>query len=166
MSRARRRFLVAYLFLVAVPVLCLIGVLKFGRGLSAPVSVNGTWAVTTAATRLSSGPCGEANSLTNLSLVISQSGKNFSVALDGPTKAHGEGSIDGTSVKAPLVLTRDAIREAGCATSQPLTLIATVDPKSTPRSLAGSLSVDGCSACAPVQFHAVLQPKPKAGAGH
>jgi hypothetical protein len=166
MSRARRRFIIAYIFLVGVPLLGLAGILKAGRHLSAPVSVSGIWAVTANSNHLSPGPCGESTTLSNLSLSISQSGKNLSLALDGGAKAHGSGTIEGISLQAPLILTRDASAAAGCATAQPLTLFATVDPKSEPRSLSGSLSVDGCMACSPIAFHAVLQPRPKREGGY
>jgi len=126
--------------------------------------------MTANSTRLSPGPCGEANSLANVSLVISQSGKNLSLTVDGSAKARGSGVLEGTNLNAPLVLTRDLTRDAalapGCSSAQPLTLTASVDPQSEPRTLNGSLSVDGCSVCAPVQFRAVLQPKIKVGAGN
>jgi len=160
MSSARRRFIIAYIFLVGVPLLGIVGVLKAGRHIPAPISVNGTWSVSTDSTRLSPGPCGEANSLSNLSLVILQSGKTLSLAMEGTTKATGFGVLEGTNLKVPLILTRDA-SQAGCASAQPLTLIASVDPNSTPRSLSGSVSVDGCALCTPVAFHAVLQPRTK-----
>jgi len=170
MSRARRRFIIAYIFLVGVPLAAIAGILRAGKGLTAPISVNGVWSMTASSTRLSPGPCGEANSLSNVSLVISQSGKSFSLALDGSAKARGSGVLEGTNLNAPLILTRDLTREAalatGCSSAQPLTLTARVDPDSEPHTLNGSLSVDGCSACAPVQFHAVLQPKTKVGAGN
>jgi hypothetical protein len=158
--------MIAYVLLVGGPLLGIAGVLKAGRHLAAPISVNGTWSVTANSTRLSPGPCGEANSLSNLSLVISQSGSSLSLAFEGPTRASGFGVLDGNNLKAPLIVTRDASPQAGCASSQPLTLTATVDPNATPRSLTGSLLVDGCTACTPVAFHAVLQPRNKREEGH
>jgi hypothetical protein len=161
MSSARRRFVIVYILLVGVPLLGIVGVLKAGRHLTAPISVNGTWSVSADSAPLSPGPCGEGSSLSHSSLVISQSGKNLSLAFDGSARASGDGSLEGATVKAPLQLMRDASRGAGCAAAQPLTLTASVNPQSDPRSLTGSITVDGCAACAPVAFHALLQPRTK-----
>jgi hypothetical protein len=73
--------------------------------------------------------------------------------VNGP-KGAAPGMIDGTKLRASL---RGPVGEIGCGSDQQLTLIATVDPKANPRSLAGTLSVDGCPSCGAVEFHAVRQ---------
>ena len=43
MSPTNRNFVMAYIVLVGLPLLGLVGVLRNGRALSAPVSVEGRW---------------------------------------------------------------------------------------------------------------------------
>jgi hypothetical protein len=86
------------------------------------------------------------------------------LTLNNPAKTTAEGSLEGKVVKAQVGTTDSST--AGCTAGQPLLLMATVDPKSEPRSLAGVLSVNGCSSCGSVEFRAVRQPKIPSGAGH
>ena len=159
MSRTTKRFLLAYFFLVVLPLIGLIGVLKSGRDLTAPVSVDGVWNLKVDTNRLASLPCARfLATAENPVITISQSGEKFT--LSGP-RASGPGVIDGIKLRAALP---GQAGESGCGSDQQLTLLATVDPKANPRSLAGTLSVDGCSSCSPVEFHAARQTPVKRGA--
>src|SRR5258708_37965571 len=78
MSHTNRNFVIAYIFLVALPVLGLVGVLKSGRTLSAPFSVDGAWKIEPGAGSLSSSPCSAfLSSVLNAPISISQSGKTL-----------------------------------------------------------------------------------------
>jgi hypothetical protein len=165
MSSARRRFIISYIFLVGVPLAGIAGILRAGKGMVAPTSVNGVWKLVADADRLIPGPCGEAVMASKTSLTISQSGNFFTLAFDGATEAQGEGAIQGTALKASMLLAQNS-SGTGCTAAQPLTLTATVDPTSDPRSLAGVISADSCPGCAPISFHAIRQPRLPSGGEH
>lgn len=158
MSATHSNFIMAYILLVGLPVVGLIGVLKSGRTLTAPISVDGRWQLQADPVRLAALPCGKTlaqNPYT--ALAISQSGKNFTLSLSDGPKSTAWGVLDGTTLKASVVPSIAWSAEAGCGDGRELSLVATVDPKANPRSLVGLLSVNHCSACTPVEFHAVRQ---------
>lgn len=160
MSSTNRRFIVAYVVLVGIPLAALAGVLKIGRGLTAPISIDGTWKTEAKAVPASQ-PCNQAiSSLLDSPLVISQSGKTLELSLKtGAAKITVPGALEGTKIEASLG------SAAGCPADQLVTLVASVNPKAEPRSLTGSLSVTNCAACA-VEFRAVRQPKTQSGGAH
>jgi hypothetical protein len=161
MSSTNRRFIVAYILLVGLPLVGLAGVLKTGRGLSAPISIDGVWKLS-ASTGLPTQSCDQAvSSFLASSLVVSQSGKSLALTLNGASKTAFSGELDGRNIKASLGPV------SGCPADQGVILVASVDPKSDPKSLNGFLSVSNCASCSPLEFHAVRQPRPQvAGGGH
>jgi len=165
MSNTSRNFIVAYVLLVGLPLVGLAGVLRTGRSLVAPISVDGVWKIEGDASRLAAQPCAKSvSSLSNTSVVISQSGKNLVLTFNNASKTVASGTIDGKSVKASVVLTRDS-SDNGCG-DQPAAWTATIDPKSEPKSLSGALSFNACPSCVPVEFHALKQPRAAGGGAH
>src|SRR3954470_19476198 len=165
MSRTSRNFIIAYILLVGLPLIGLAGVLKTGRGLTAPISIDGTWKLDPVSIHSSGQFCDKATStLAASSFSISQSGKSLMLTLSTPAKTTAEGSLDDKSIKVVLGTAESAA--LGCASGQQLAWTANVDPKSEPRSLSGVLAVNGCESCGRVEFRAVRQPKSPAGAGH
>jgi hypothetical protein len=162
MSSTNRRFIVAYVVLVGVPLAGLAGVLKAGRRLSAPISIDGTWKIEAKASLTASQPCNQAiASLLDSPLVVSQSGKTLELTFKGgAAKITVPGELEGRKIEASLGLA------AGCPADQPVTLTASVDPKAEPKLLTGSLSASNCVGCTPVEFRAVHQPKTQSGGGH
>jgi len=161
MSSTNRRFIIAYILLVGLPLAGLAGVLRAGRHLTAPISIDGTWKVEVSANRPAAQPCDQAiSSLLSSSLSVSQSGKTVELTLNGSSKTVVPGHLEGSDLKASLG------ERSGCPADQAVTLMASVDPKSEPRSMAGSLSVAGCASCAQLEFRAVRQPKTQSGGGH
>jgi len=161
MSSTNKRFVVAYILLVGLPLAGLAGVLKSGRHLSAPISIDGTWKVEANASASSDACLKAASSLLASNLVISQSGKTLSLNFNSGAKTPFSGALEGRDINASLGAASE------CANDQAVTLAASVDPKSDPKSLSGTLSVDNCPSCSPVAFHAVRQPKPaQSGGGH
>ena len=157
-SHTNRNFVIAYVFLVVLPVLGLVGVLKSGRGLTAPFSVDGVWKIESS--RPSASPCVNfLSSISNAPLSISQSGKSLVVTLGGGTKTT-MGTLDGKTIKAQFTGADKASAECGNGS---LTLTATLDPQAEPRTLNGTLAVEGCASCAPIEFHAIRQPKSPGG---
>ena len=159
MSSTNKRFLAAYTVLVALPIVGLLGVLKHGRHLSAPVSVDGTWRLQVDPGAAASFPCTIPASEKPV-LIISQSGERFTVSVVNTGKSSGEGFIEGTALNASLQSANSP--NSNCA-DHGLTLVAKVDPSAKPRSLAGTLSVNDCASCAPLSFQAIkdAQPGPK-----
>ena len=156
MSRTNRNFIIAYVLLVGLPLLGLAGVLRAGRSLSAPASIDGTWKLAAAEKGESHQPCTLAiSSLTNSSLMISQSGKGLELEFDNSLKTKATGTLEGKTLMVPVTLTPQPHSAVGCADTQPLILRATLDPDSEPKSLTGVISVDGCPTCAPMSFRAV-----------
>jgi hypothetical protein len=168
MSKTSRNFVVAYILLVGLPILGLVGVLKSGRSLAAPISIDGVWQLRADPAQLAALPCGKTFADGAPTLSISQSGKNFSWNLGSLNPSSGSSSdasgvIDGTTLHASL-LPAGSASDGGCGQSRALTLVATVNPKADPRSLAGTLSLNDCASCAPVAFNAVrLAPPAKKG---
>lgn len=165
MSRTSRNFVVAYILLVGVPLLCLAGVLKAGRSLSAPISVDGTWKIEADTSGLAVQPCGKAlTAISSAPLVISQSGKGLVVTSSSPAKAATSGVIEGNRVTASFPTS--TLSTPGCGTDSQVTLIAVVNTKSEPRTLTGSLVASDCASCGTLQFHAARQPKAQSGGSH
>jgi hypothetical protein len=154
MSHSNRNFAIAYVFLVALPVAGLAGILRSGRILKAPTSVDGAWKVQSGATAGSLAGCAVSLGIdSETSITISQSGKNFGI---NTGKAVGSGVIDGAGLQATLNPTGNA-PAVNCGNDGALALNATVDATANPRVMSGSLSVAGCPTCGSVEFHAVKQ---------
>jgi hypothetical protein len=158
MSRTNRNFLIAYVVLVVLPIAGLFAVIKHGRSLEAPISVDGVWRLDADLSQIAALPCGSSLASTQYSAVtISQSGKNFTLSLNNGPKATASGVVEGTTLKASVLPSAAWASQAGCGSDHVLTLTATVDPKSEPRTLAGLLTVSECSSCAPVELRAVRE---------
>jgi hypothetical protein len=153
--------------LVVLPIAGLFGVLKHGRSLAAPISVDGVWRLDADLSQIAALPCGSSLASTQYSAVtISQSGKNFTLSLNNGPKATASGVVEGTTIKASVLPSAAWASQAGCGSDHVLTLIATVDPKSEPRTLAGLLTVSECSSCAPVELRAVREIQPGGKKSH
>ena len=158
MAHTNRNFILAYIFLVALPIAGLVGILKGGRHLTAPFSVDGTWKI------LSSQPVASScsdffSSVSTSPLLISQSGKSLVVSLNGGTRT-ASGTLDNKIITAQFSGNKVAAAQCGDGN---LNLTATLDPATEPRTLSGTIAVDGCASCAPLQFRAARQPKPPGG---
>src|ERR1700733_1344449 len=160
MSRKPKlNFEAASVLLVGLPVLGLAGVLKAGRGLSAPASVDGTWRVEAEAAQATELPCLGRSFLENTSFSITQSGRDLVLNINRGSKvtASGFGLSSSHTIKISALPTQVLSADTGCSNVHPINLDATVDAKSEPRSLLGTMTVDGCSACGAVTFHAIRQ---------
>jgi len=154
-SHSNRNFAVAYVFLVALPITGLVGILRSGRSLKAPTSVDGVWGFQATAANGTFSSCMSALGFDpDTRVTISQSGKNFAI---NAGKTAGSGLIEGTTLQASLRPAGPIPATPNCGGDGSVTLTATVDAKASPRVLSGAFSVTGCSPCEPVQFHAVKQ---------
>jgi hypothetical protein len=167
MPHNNRNFILAYIFLVGLPVVGLVGILKSGHKLTAPISVDGLWQLQADPAKLTALPCGKTLAETpDTALAISQSGKNFTLSISNGPKSIASGTLDGSKLKASIVPSPPWSEEAGCGNGRELSLVATVDPKADPRSLVGLLSVNNCPSCGSVEFHAVRQTPPVRKGSH
>lgn len=162
MAHTRRNFVIAYTFLVLLPVLGLVGVLKHGRGLSAPLSVDGVWKLQADSGRLAALPCGALVSNPDSTFTISQSGTYLVLDFNNRSRNTVPGFLEGTTLKATMD-SPAAGSGSACTGEHALALTATVDPQSDPTSLSGMLSVNGCPSCTPVEIHAVRTPSATKG---
>jgi hypothetical protein len=160
-AHPNRNFFLAYILLVALPIVGLLAVLKSGRTLKAPLSVDGLWHLQVDAASLASLPCGK--TLTDnpeTALAISQSGKNFTLTLANGPKSTSSGVVEGATVNATIAPSPEWSAQDGCGANQALILLATVDAKAIPRTLSGQISASHCPSCGAVEFHAVRQNPP------
>ncbi|MGH9496536.1 MAG: hypothetical protein ACRD3B_16155 [Candidatus Sulfotelmatobacter sp.] len=157
MSRTSRKFVIAYIVLVGIPLAGLAFVLKAGNHLAAPYAVDGSWKFEVPDAPLASA-CSSFLSISGAAVSVSQSGKLLVISLNGKTAT---GTLDGKSLRAQFVGTDDA---PGCS-DHALTLAATLETGTEPRSMAGSLSFSNCASCS-VDFRAVRQPRAPGGGSH
>ena len=167
MSHNSRNFVLAYAFLVILPLFGLAGILKVGRHVKAPISIDGDWALRMDHSQLASLPCGQAlAAVDENSLLISQSGETFSLSFaDGPTVLASSGIVNGATLHASITPSRGWSSEASCG-ARKLSIDAAVDPNTNDKSLSGKISVNDCSSCTPVDFHAVRRAPPASQGGH
>jgi hypothetical protein len=164
MTYTTKRFAVSYVFLVFLPVLGLLGVLRQGRDMKAPISVDGQWKLQFDPAQLAALPCAKAlASAENPVLAISQSGERFTLTTSGGLKTSSSGVLQDKTLNASLQPSESTGNDSGC--DRQLTLMAKLDPNASPKSLSGTLSANGCPACAPVDFRAFKEtPAPVKGA--
>ncbi len=157
-SHPNRNFVLAYILLVGLPIVGLLGVLKSGRTLKAPPSIDGLWRLQADTSQLAALPCGKALAETSdTALAISQSGRNFTLSFTSGPKSVASGVLDGTTVKASIAPTGDWSGQENCGRDRHLMLVASLDADANPRSLTGELSVTDCPECKGISFHAVRQ---------
>jgi hypothetical protein len=144
-----RNFAIAYAFLVALPIGGLLGVLRYGRSLSAPISVDGIWKLQSDPSGLAGLPCGESLfSGKDAAFTISQSGSHLMLDLNNVSGAPVPAALEGTTIKTAIN------PPAACSGGRELALIATLDSPAPASSLHGTISINDCPSCTPVEFRA------------
>ena len=156
MFHSNRNFAIAYVFLVALPIAGLAGILRSGRNLKAPASIDGVWMINTVRTVETPSSCVSTFGLNvDAQVALSQSGRNFEISTD---KITGTGIVEGSTLRASLRSVRPRRAVANCGSNDSLILTATLDAAASPHALSGVLSVPGCPSCESVEFHATKQP--------
>jgi hypothetical protein len=153
LKRTDVHFAVAYMILVALPLVGLAGVLKSGRTLSAPIPVGGVWRIQLAPDEELTLPCGKILSPAKARLIISQSGRSFSLSFGKMSSESGV--VEGNHIRASLVSAATWTKEGSCDEETVTNLTATLDPST--RLLVGMLAANRCPSCATVHFHAVRE---------
>lgn len=156
MSRTNKKLIIAYVCFVVLPLLGLVGILNYGRRLTAPISVAGVWHFETGPNGLAGLPCVREDAISHDgSITISQSGKVLTFIVGGEPNLAAMGSIEGNTITAEL--TAKAPQRTGCGNDRTVTLRATVARGTVLESLVGVLNLEDCLSCVPVGFHAVRQ---------
>jgi hypothetical protein len=128
--------------MVGVPVLGLLGILRAGRSIQAPLSVAGEWAIEADPTANCANPPGSLQR--QLAWTISQSGTQATITLHDGYGTRLDAGIDGPTLTAG---------------SPGGTVAARITGGVEGRRMEGKITLPGC---APVAFHAVRQKKPGA----
>ena len=158
MKPASKNFAIAYLILVIIPVLGLAGVLRSGRKLVAPTAIAGRWKMQVNAPALAALPCaGSVATLRDVGFTTSQSGRYFTLSFANSVMPSTSGFIEGATIQVSILPPAEAVKEAGCSGGHVFSLIATLDSKADPSSIAGLLSVNGCAVCFPAEFRAIRE---------
>ena len=145
----RQRFLVVYTCLVGLPVFGVLGALRLGRDLVAPVAVSGSWILETEAP-VPGGACADAVSRHRV-LTVSQSGRYVTVRVADPQTPAVAGTIEGNVLSvgdASGSVARD------CRDASGIYLHATVRGEGAQPRLTGTLHAAGCE-CPAISFHSV-----------
>jgi hypothetical protein len=161
MKRTNVNFVIAYLLLVVLPLVVLAEVLRNGRTLTAPASVGGLWKIQSTSEQVFPLPCGKSMSAVETNFTILQSGKQFVLNFANSTMSSTSGVVEGSAVKARIVPSPEWAKAAGCSEDRSLAFMATVDSEANARFLSGTLSLNDCPACVPLQFHAFREERGK-----
>lgn len=155
MKPANKNFAIAYLILVIIPILGLVGVLRSGRKLVAPTAIAGRWKMQVNAPALAALPCaGAVATLRDVGFTTSQSGRYFTLSFANSVMPSTSGFIEGATIQVSILPPAEAVKEAGCSGGHVFSLIATLDSKAAPSFMTGFLAVNDCATCAPAEFRA------------
>jgi hypothetical protein len=146
------RHVISYLLFVGVPLAGLLGVIRVGQGIEAPLAVHGAWAVqpmpapVRVCTRyLLSGA--------DSSLTISQSGRALTATLGPASEVALRGVLDGDELALEGVIQPGATpRHVACTVGDTLRLEARVSRAAPFRELEAGLWFSACSECGPTEF--------------
>ena len=159
----KRKLVTDYILFVGIPLLALVGILRAGKHLTAPVALHGNWSVLADFSPWQGVPCGALLINTRpLLLRIDQSGSDLTLTLNDPARTTLPGIIDGFSLSTTFSAGRGGTApaprpDAGCLGSQSLRIQATVIEHEKQRSLAGTFNLDGCASCPAIAFSATRQ---------
>jgi hypothetical protein len=166
MSGSSRNFALAYVFLVILPLVGLAGILRAGRSVTAPVSIDGLWTMRVDSAQIDSLPCGKMLATApEKTIAITQSGRSFVLSFPSGPKVEASGNLDGTSLNASVKWPTESA-DTSCASGGQLAVMAQLDRKTGATLLTGSLSAPNCPSCVPVEFRAERQPQATPKGGH
>ena len=151
------RIWLAYLLLVGLPVLLMLGTLHFGRSMAAPLSIGGSWALTLDPDAHLDGCDGWHADPGSLTAELLQSGHTVAIGLNDAWRT----VLNGTLSYNRLIGTSAPLRMAGCR-EMGLAIDANVINGIAGRAIAGRFMLAGCPECGSIPFRASLQGRPNA----
>jgi len=148
------RLIAAYVSLVGLPALALIGVLRTGGRLTAPPFIGGAWTVESDMKALAAIPCAGAVIHGQAPvLAISQSGGYLYAGLGDPADTSLAGSVEGREI-AIRISNTTAVAAGLCRADNPVMLTAKLERDKDTATLIGEITAAGCADCRPVTFRA------------
>lgn len=158
-----RAMIVAYVCLVGIPLLGLVGILHGGRRLRAPLSVGGNWNLTADFSPWTGKPCGDLLAgIKQPAFNISQSGAMLVFTLNDPQAATFDGTLRGTELTAGADASSVSVSDA-CSPAEAISMNAVVGETGVQAALSGTLRLRSCDTCAPLAFKAIRQASAKKG---
>ncbi len=154
-SHLNKNFAVMYVFLVVLPILGVVGILRSGQNLEAPTSVDGVWTIQADAIKGTMPSCMSALGLDlDTPITISQSGRKFDI---NTGKTRGSGLIEGMTLQASLMPVGTLLPAPNCGGDGSVLFTATVEVRASPRVLSGLMLLAGCPSSESVKFQAIKQ---------
>lgn len=154
-----QKLVLEYVFLVGLPLVGLLGILRAGQHLTPPISVAGAWNVDADLSALASAGYGQL--LTGARqpfLTISQSGTSLVFSLNNPQRTTLSGTIHDTTLTIGPEHSEGFEGTGGhCGDPRAIYLKAVVYKQGGQRVLTGILGIRSCEKCVPVSFRAVRQ---------
>ena len=162
---SKRKLVLAYVCLVGLPLLCLVGIIRAGQHLSPPISVGGTWNLEADFSPWQGGPCQEVvGSVNQPFFSVSQSGADLIIALNNAQRTALAGELHGSALTVNGTNSQAVPDNSGsCRSPEAFNLTATVAGQAEKRVLTGTLEIAGCSSCPPVAFRATRQSSSEKG---
>lgn len=160
---SRKKLVAAYVLLVGVPLLGLLGILRAGQRLAAPFSVGGTWNLEDDLTPLAGSACkGTFANVSQPFFAISQSGSQLTFTLNNTEQTVLPGTIRQNTV---TMGSESAAGDASsdCTHPQAIRFQAALSQQGPQRLLTGTLSIAGCPDCPALPFRAVRRNSPVKG---
>jgi len=153
------KLLIIYFFLVGIPLVGLLAILRAGERLTPPLSVGGSWKLEADFSSLANKACREL--LSNVGqpfLSISQSGQSVVLTLNNAQRTTLPGNLLNASLTAAASPATDpASSSTECVDPQAIRLHAEIAKEADERILIGTLSIAGCPGCLPIPFRAQRQ---------
>ena len=160
---SRKKLIVAYVLLVGAPLLGLLGILRSGQHLAAPVSVGGSWNLESDLAPLAGTECKQAFANINQPFfAISQSGSLLTFTLNNPEQT----TVPGAVRQHTITMGREYVAgdaSTDCTHPQAIRLQAALSQQGPQHELTGTLSLAGCPNCPTLPFRAVRQQMPVKG---
>ena len=155
---SKPKLILTYVFLVGVPLLGLLAILRAGEHLTPPQSLGGAWNLEADFTSLANKACRDL--LLNVKqpfLSISQSGPSVTLTLNNAQRTTLAGTLQNASIAAGPELSSGANPSGDCLDPRSIRLRADIGKEAGQRILIGTLSIAGCPGCAPIPFRAQRQ---------
>jgi hypothetical protein len=159
----RWKIILTYIFLVGMPLLAVLGILRRGARLTPPITVRGVWVVTADSTPWHGTGCSPNWTRDQQQLLtIAQAGRDLTIAFNNPETVVLFGTIQGSALEAASPdASNDAVLVpspvAACAETRLLRFQASVAGRGKSQTLSGSLGWGNCAYCARISFSAVRQ---------
>jgi hypothetical protein len=148
------RMAIAYLCLVGMPLVGLVGILRAGQRLVAPVSIGGAWNLEADFSALAATPCTTLLSAKQPFLTLEQSGNSIVATVNNVEQTTLTGILHDMTLSMGAASGLANHQAANCTDA--MYLDATVNTQAVPRVITGTLGVR-CLGCGSVPFRAVRQ---------